>query len=92
MLSFYSLKSGKFTKVSSRTVKVDLMAFLSMKGVYTTCIVLGITAFVCCFFYIIFRETFKSAGNSEVVKRLVNEVRMLNPEFQAGHIRCKQFL
>jgi hypothetical protein len=35
------------------------------------------------------RNTFKSPKNCEVVKLLVKEVRMLNPQFQAGHIRCK---
>ena len=31
--------------------------------------------------------TFKSSENCEVVKYLIKEIRILNPEFQAGLIR-----
>lgn len=36
-----------------------------------------------------YRVTFKSSENCEVVKQLIREIRILNPEFQAGHIRGK---
>jgi hypothetical protein len=37
--------------------------------------------------FLTFRVTVKSPENSEVVKCLVKEVRLLNPLFQAGDIR-----
>ena len=76
-------------------MRVHLMDFLSLMGVYVNkdqswC--LEGQWLCCCFsclYWCHFRETFKTAENGEVVKRLINEVRLLNPQFQAGQIRCK---
>ena len=34
-----------------------------------------------------YSDTFNSVNNTDVVKLILKEVRMLNPEFQTGHIR-----